>query len=79
MSVGEAERLAFLLRRDGPSAAAAFAAATMRVYRRVVVERKAATLYRRRLIESYCAFKRFAIGVARGRAPDALIREEAGR
>lgn len=77
--MSEAVRLAFILGRDGPEATAAFARDTMRTYRRVLLERKTSTLYRRRLVESSCSFKRFLIGTARGEPPEALIREESAR
>lgn len=53
------ERFEFLCRRDGVESAIAFIRQNViATYRRVVLIGKTHTLYRRRLIESYCAAKR---------------------
>jgi hypothetical protein len=65
----EAQRLRFLVARDGPDAARDWARTTMRTYRRVVLEKggqRSHGLYRAALVESYCAFRRFVVGLARG-------------
>src|SRR5512145_1008501 len=59
--MGEAGRLRFLVRRDGVQAAVEWAGRTMRTYRQVVLQHRA-TMYRRPLIESYLALKRFLRG-----------------
>lgn len=70
--MSEAGRIAFLCERDGVEAARLWCLETARTYRLVVLRRHARwrkpgqdkmthTLYRRRLIESYLALKRFAL------------------
>lgn len=63
--MGEAGRIRFLIDRDGLEAAAGWAGRTMRTYRRVLLDQRA-TMYRRPLIESYLALKRFRTGLRRG-------------
>lgn len=78
----EAQRLRFLVARDGPDAARDWARVTMRTYRRVVRGRNAQrshALYRRPLVESYCALRRFVLGFERGTPIDALLDEVAAK
>ncbi len=70
--MGETGRLRFLVDRDGPEAACAFARATLEAYRRVLLGRgpvRVLTLYRRPLIESVVVLRRFVAGCPGARGP----------
>lgn len=62
----EGERISFLIARDGVEAAAQWALATARSYRKVVVIGKTHTMYRRSLIESSLELKRFGLATRPG-------------
>jgi hypothetical protein len=68
MTMAEEDRIRFLLQRDGLEPTIAWVTRTRRIYRTAVLDKghfASSGVFRRRFIESYCAFKRWLARVQR--------------